>query len=166
MTAKVRLLVCLDEKTIEELPDYEGPAEKDDTLNWLISNRHTERGSGLTHRGQLMDVEAKHWDNEKMRAQIIAQIREGAQFTGLDPSFYDAKNTLQEDAMTCWTRDHNRDPACSDYKSEKKLLKPDTKGDRADLGLSEYRSTTYLCDFCPVKSLVQKAYYDKSGDRN
>lgn len=164
MSTHVRLLVCNDEKTIEELPDFEGPPERDDVLNWAVSRHRTP--AGTEHRGQMIRVEAKHWYDEKIKKQIIAQIREGANHTGLDQEFYDTKNTLQEDAMTCWTKKHNRIPVCPDYKTDKMRLQPDTKQLRKEIGVGEFRSTTFLCDYCPVKSMVQKAYFDKSGARD
>lgn len=164
MSTHVRLLVCNTEKTIEELPDFDGPPERDDVLNYLVSRHRFE--SGDEHVGQLIRVETKHWESPGVRKQIVAQIKEGANHTGLDASFYDAKNTLQEDAMTCWTRDHNRVKACPDYKTDKKRLQPNTAADRKEIGAKPFRSDTFLCDFCPVKSMVQQAYFDKSGDRN
>lgn len=164
MSAHVRLLVCNTEGTIEELPDFEGPPEHDDVLNYMVSKHRFP--SGDEHLGQLMKVETKHWESPDKRKAIVAQIRDSAGHTGLDQSFYDAKATLQEDAMTCWTRDHGRNPTCPDYKTDAKRLMPDTANERREVGAGKFRSTTFLCDFCPVKSLVQTAYYDKSGARN
>jgi hypothetical protein len=160
----VRLLVCNTEGTIEELPDYQGPPEHDDVLNFL-SARH-KFPSGEDHLGSVGRVETKHWENKQTRKAITTQILDKVGHTGLDPSFYDAKNTLREDAMTCWIRDHNRNPACSDYKTDAKRLTPGTAKDRKALGFAPMRSDTFLCDFCPVKSMVQQAHYDKSGARD
>lgn len=164
MSANVRLLVCNTCGTIEELPDYEGPEERDDVLNYLTSKHLFPDGN--SHFGNLMKVETKHWEDKGKRDSIVAQIRDSANHTGFDQSFYDAKATLQDDAMTCWTRDHNRNPACPDYKSESKRLMPGTSAARREVGAPEFRSTTFLCDFCPVKSMVQQAYFDKSGVRD
>ena len=165
MTSHTRLLICNTCRTIEEMPDYEGPDDRDDVLIYLASKHRFPDGN--EHFGRMGKVETKHWESESKRKQIIQQIRDSAGHTGLDQEFYDTKNNLQADAMTCWTRDHNRVKACPDYKSESKLLKPDTKDDRRRLGIKEeFRSTTYLCDFCPVKSMVQQAYFDKSGHRD
>lgn len=163
MDTHVRLLICNTCKTTEELPDYQGPDEGDDVLNFLVT-RH-RYPDGTEHIGNLGRVEAKHWVDEGKRSSIINQVKNSANHTGLDQSFYDTKNTLQADAMTCWTRDHNRVKACPDYKTESKRLQPDTREERRQAGVKPFRSTTFLCDFCPVKSMVQQAYFDKSGDR-
>jgi len=165
MSAHVRLLICNTCGTIEELPDYKGPEDRDDVLNFLSSQHKFPDGN--THFGNLGRVETKHWESKDKREAIVSQIRDRAGHTGLDPTFYDAKNTLQEDAMTCWTRDHNRIPACSDYMSEAKRLSPGTTSARKEAGIKEpFRSTTFLCHFCPVHSLVTQAAHDKSGVRN
>lgn len=160
----VRLLLCHTEKTIEEIPDYEGPSERDFTLQHVLQGHRFP--SGEDHIGVMGRVEAKHWSNPTTRAAILAQIKESADYTGLDPSFYDVKNTLQEDAMTCWTRDHNRVKACPDYKTDAKRLMPDTSKERKEAGVGKFRSTVFLCDYCPVHSLVQQAAFDRSGARN
>jgi len=48
----------------------------------------------------------------------------------------------------------------------KRLLKPDTDAERKDAGLDKAGKTgpkIYLCDFCPVKSLVMEKYNKKQG---
>lgn len=160
---KYRLLICNVDKTVEVLPDYVGPPENDDTLNYALAGHKFP--SGEPHRGQLADVEAKHWDSPSTQQHIRAQIAESAGHTGLNEEFYAVKATFGEDAMTCW-KQHNRNPVCPDYKSEKKLLQPPTVRDRKSEGLGKFKSTTYLCDFCPVKSIVQQAHFAKTGQYN
>jgi len=156
---QVRLLLCNSCKTTEELPDYQGDPRQDDLLR-ILTDRH-KYPDGNKHFGQLLRVDKKHWDNKSTRRAIENQIRESAGHTGLDTEFYDTKNTFQEDAMTCWKTKHNSNPACGDYKSEKMRLLPGTARERRDLGLAPSTIKTYLCDFCPVKSMVQTAYFDK-----
>jgi hypothetical protein len=158
----IRLLQCMTCTTLEVLPDYEGRPEDDVLLNVLISRHRYPDGN--EHFGALHRVEEKHWANADHRKEIEKRISEASQngTTGFAPSYYHAKDTFKEDAMTCW-KQHNRAPGCNDYKSEKKLLKPDTKQDRKEVGLGEARTKVYLCDFCPVKSLVQEAHFKKLG---
>jgi hypothetical protein len=160
MAERIRLLICNTCKTTEELPDYQGPPEHDVLLAALAS-RHVFP-DGNKHLGHLADVEKQHWDSKATRRGIENQIRESAGHTGLDTEFYASKNTFQEDALKCWQQ-HNRTPACGDYKSDKKKLVPDTAKDRKDLGLSPSTVTNYLCQFCPVHSLVMQAKRDKAG---
>ena len=160
MAEMVRLLICLECKTTEQIPDYEGDHRHDYTLDYVIQP-HTYP-SGEKHRGQLMRVEKKHWDSPSTRTAIENQIRESAGHTGLDKEFYATKDTLHEDAMKCWAA-HNRNPGCSDYKSPKKRLSAGTDRERKKLGIAPLRSTTFLCDFCPVKSMVQQRVFEKRG---
>lgn len=165
----IRLLVCTHCKSLEILPDFEGPPEHDSVLGALLE-RHKVAGHP-EDSGKLLRVDESAWNLH--RADIEAEIRKAfaGGLTGFEAAYYHAKDTFKEDAFECW-RQHNRDPACSDYKSEKKLLKPgagsgteafDTSQDRKDLGLSSSRTKVYLCDFCPVKSLVQEAHFKKLG---
>lgn len=161
MAENVRLLICLDCKTTEEIPDYEGNPDHDDALTYVIQP-HTHPDGRTKHRGQLMKVEKKHWDSPSTRRAIENQIRESAGHTGLDTEFYATKDTLGEDAHKCFNA-HNRNPGCSEYKTEKKRLSAGTDRERKKLGIAPLRSTTYLCDFCPVKSMVQQAVFTKRG---
>lgn len=155
-----RLLVCLVCKTTEQLPDYEGPTAADDTLNYVTS--HHKFPSGDPHQGHLMRVEAKHWDSPSTRRAIENQIRESAGHTGFDTEFYATKDTLSEDAHKCFNA-HNRNPGCNDWRSPKKRLSAGTDKERKKLGLPPMASKTYLCDFCPVRSMVQQAAFAKAG---
>lgn len=157
MSNQIRLLVCQQCKTIEELPDYEGPAEHDYLLAYRVEPHQT---NGLEHIGLLFKVNEVDWEvphkREEIQKQISAKLAGGE--TGLGHEFYDLKNTFQEDALACYNQ-HLRNPACSDYKDESKRLTPGTAAERKAAGLPEYRSPRdrYLCEFCPVHSLVQAA---------
>lgn len=158
MAEYTRLLLCKDCGTLEELPDYEGDPSRDFLLETLVQKHpnHTAH--------PLMKVESKHWNVASTRATIIEQIRERTGHTGFDTTFYTAKATFQEDALQCFQR-HNRNPACSDYKSSSKMLTPNTAAERKAAGLPKYRSAQdkYLCEFCPVHSLVQQAARKTAG---
>jgi hypothetical protein len=95
----------------------------------------------------------------------MKQIQEGS--SGLDvfgTKFYETKSMFQEDAMNCFSL-HNRPLGqCPDYKSDRKLLKPDTAKDRKAEGLAESKAPkVYLCDFCPVKSYNMKKFNQEKG---
>ena len=161
----IRLLACQQCKTIEELPDFEGPAEHDHLLNHSVQRHVT---NGTPHIGQLFRVTEKDWANEDAKNEIAKRIAaklEGGE-TGLGSPFYDLKNTYQADALACF-KAHLRNPACSDYRSDSKRLTPGTAAERKAAGLPEYRSPQdrYLCDFCPVQSLVEQAARKKALDK-
>lgn len=160
MAEFVRLLICMECKTTEQLPDYAGDPRGDEVLEYAI-HPHSHP-SGEKHRGHLMRVEKKHWDSPSTRRAIENQIRESAGHTGLDTEFYATKDTLHEDAMKCWSA-HNRNPACGDYKSSKKRLSAGTDRERKKLGLAPMPSKQFLCDYCPVKSMVQQRVFEKAG---
>ncbi|MFI6495950.1 hypothetical protein [Nonomuraea typhae] len=159
---KVRLLVCQDCKTIEELPDHDGPVDYDVLLETAAS-RH-ETASGLRHVGFLYDVSAKSWNDSRIRLEIIEQIKKRSG-EGLGNAFYAVKATFQEDAQKCW-RQHNRTRNCDEYKSDRKRLQPDTKAERKDLGLAPMQSDRFLCEFCPVQSVMMQRMRADRGDYN
>ena len=159
----IRILVCRNCKTIEELPDYDGDPATDTLLNILVSKHQKP----VEHVGLLLKFPFKYWAVPKIQEEIIKQIRGGSE--GLDAfqtNFYATKNQFAEDAMSCF-RDHNRPKGqCADYKSDKKLLKPDTDAERKDAGLDKAGKTgpkVYLCDFCPVKSYNMTQFNKEKG---
>ena len=160
----IRLLACGQCKTIEDLPDYEGPVEQDHLLSHLVDRHQT---NGHPHFPALLSkVEESDWSDENRKSEIAKQISaklDGGE-TGLGSAYYNVKSTFQADALQCFAQ-HNRNPACSDYKSDKKRLTPGTAAERKAAGLPEYRSPKdrYLCDFCPVQSLVEQAARRKAG---
>jgi hypothetical protein len=159
VTEHIRLLLCRDCKTIEPLPDYTGDPEHDSMLSYLVKPHRT---NGLEHIGMLARVEKSDWDNHPVQMEIAKKLV--AQFggeTGLGSEFYNTRDTFREDAMTCF-RQHHRNPDCNDYHSDAKRLTPGTAQARKEAGLGPYRSDQdrYLCDFCPVHSMVEQKYYD------
>ncbi len=159
--ASIRLLLCHACHSLEELPDYEGNPDHDDVLSTLVS-RHIKKHKTQEYSGQLMKVASKDWDSPTIRAGIEKAIKESTGYTGLSPEYYVARNTLKDDAMTCWKK-HARTKDCGDYRSRKMLLQPGTKAERKAEGLPEYRSTTYVCDACPVHTIVTTAARKKAG---
>lgn len=150
---QIRLLVCSNCKSIDELPDYQGHPDGDDLLT-IACERHTN-SLGIAHVGNLMRVPISQWSRPKVREQIIKQIRDGvtAGIDEADKGFYDAKSTFHEDAMKCYAQHRRPKGQCPDFMSDSKKLLPNTKQDRKDLGLAPVAKSsvsTRLCQFCPV----------------
>lgn len=158
MPGKIRLLICKTCGSVDELPVFEGPLEHDEWLNVKVQDHRTP--SGEPHIGSLATVSTDEWSKPDVRDQIMKKIATEfalpGQAAGLGQSFYDLKSTFLEDAMTCWKGfGRTTDPSHCAYRSDSKRLLPDTKADRKDAGLSvKDRPNTFLCDFCPVHSLV------------
>lgn len=163
--AKVRLLICAACKSIEELPFYEGPQEHDDTGNYKISFHRF--GSGAYHPYTVGDVVEKEWKDPQIRAAILRKITEqvaGIGETGLGAEFYDVKSNFQQDAMACWKR-HGKRTNCEDYKTDRMRLLPDTRAERKAEGIDpRTRPNTFLCQFCPVNSVVVTRQREARGD--
>lgn len=162
---KIRLLVCLNCKSIEELPDYEGRPEND-TLLEISLEKHNS--AGIPHAGHLIKVPLIVWQVPKVREEIIKQIRAQGS-SGLDvimPGFYDTKNTFFEDAMACYAQHLRPKAQCPDFKSEKKALVPKTHAERKEAGLSAPGTTgpkIHLCDFCPVRVFNERKAREAKG---
>lgn len=160
---QIRLLVCRTCKSIEELPDWEGSPESDTLLNISVQ-KHQQP---TEHIGILLKFPLRYWVVPKVKEEIIKQIRGGS--TGLDVisnNFYQTKMTFHDDAMTCWGAHLRPKGQCPDYKSDKKLLKPDTAAERKAAGLErpgEAGPKVYLCDFCPVKSYNMAKFNESKG---
>lgn len=143
----MRILHCKDCNTIDELPDFLGDPSQDGPLHYLVE-RHPR------HTGKLYRVPVAYWLMEEVKHSIIAQIKGGS--TGLaafDASFYDTRNTFQEDAMTCYQAHNRPKEGCPEFRTSRKSLLPDTAEDRKEAGLDpKARPKSYLCDYCPVRS--------------
>jgi hypothetical protein len=153
----IRLLRCNDCLTLEELPDFDGPPEYD-TLLITLMDRH-RFPNGEPHRGRLIKVETRAWGMSNLRQALIEQIWAGSKgIAELDASFYDVKNTFQEDAIKCYQQHLRPQEGCPDWRSESKILKPDTKADRKEAGLSttEGMPVIHLCSFCPCRSFYER----------
>lgn len=156
MLPRKRLLHCHTCKTIEELDDFSGPADYDTILQYALDKHR--RPNGEPHIGRLYPIEGKIWALQNLREAIIAQLKGGGSLglASVWSDYYDVKDTLSEDAMTCFNK-HLRPPAdCHDWRSKSKELTPGTQKERKEVGLSAPRVTTYLCDFCPVNQHYEK----------
>lgn len=156
----IRLLRCMVCETWEELPDYDGPSDKDYLLE--ISLEKHVFPSGDPHVGKLFKVPVKTWANPEQRKAVLDQLGKGASagLDALDPdkAFYDTKMTFAADAMQCWKAHLQPKDGCEDYESPAKRLLPDTAKERADLNLPKPEHLEgpriYTCHFCPVHSVV------------
>ena len=161
MSEKIRLLVCLDCKTIEELPDY--PQNARPELDFLLTSL-VERHKGPTqfnrnippgqeHLGNLIrDIKKELWESPSFKEQLTTQIKDALKTgdAGMPSEWYATKSTFVEDAGRCF-KEHGNPTACMDYRSDSKLLSPGTKRERKKLGLPvevDPRLDVYLCDFC------------------
>ena len=167
----MRILKCSRCRTIEEVPDYEGPEGGENTAEFdmplkFFTDPHV---NGKCTRDDFSTVRfpTRFWVIPKVKEALEQQIKEGSQ--GLDvfgTNFYATKANFTADAMNCWIKEHNQTKNCEDYKTEKKLIKPDTAKERLDAGLEkESRGPkVYLCDYCPYKSgVVQQKAFKKQG---
>jgi hypothetical protein len=165
----MRVLKCTKCRSIEEVPDYDGPEGGENTQEYDLSlkfftdqhvNKNCKRDDFTTVR-----FPTRFWIIPKVKASIEQQLKEGAQ--GLDvfgTDFYNTMNNFTADAMKCWMQ-HNQTKDCSEYKSEHKMLKPGTSVERAAIGLEKEATgpKVYLCDYCPIKSVVQQKAFTKKG---
>lgn len=170
---EVRLLVCGNCRTIEVLDDYDGPPERAADLDVVLNvalERHKDGVERIPHVGQMFRVKKSVWDSpdaqEQVRQQIIAKFDPGAE-TGLGAQAYAMRDNFRTDAMSCWGK-HLRTKACPDYKTDAMQLVPDTKAERKDAGIGSFdrhnpATKRYLCEYCPVHSLVQQAKRKQAG---
>jgi hypothetical protein len=169
---QIRLLQCWDCKTMEEFDDYEGNPKDDVTLHYIDEKHggHTQ----MPHNRTLHSVGKEQWANPAIKRQSVKQMWETE--TGFKPSYYDIKNTLQEDAVKCHIA-HQRQVPCIDWKdSSKKLTAPTTKerkkfvkelprsfgGDRD--AIAKGAPVQYLCEWCPVAVAVDYAKRKARGE--
>lgn len=163
----LRILWCLVCDTLEELPLFDGDPD-DDVLLAVLVGRH-QFPSGEPHKGHLFRVPQLQWENVEVRKRIIEQFKSGGSkgIDEFDEKFYATKDTFKEDAMTCYAHHLRPTGACPDYRSEKKMLVPDTKAERKDAGLPDPKKAPgpkrYLCDFCPCASYYQTKAREQLG---
>lgn len=156
----MRLLICLNCVTVEELPDFKGDNPEEDVLLEELAGRHagpkpidgskvTKRldfGPDERHFGNMLHIEDEVWGNPKYRDEILAQIKSGT--TGFESDFYATKNTFVEDAGKCYNAHQRPKDFCIDWHNKTKRLGNPLKGSKAKV---------FLCDFCVVASRVNTA---------
>lgn len=163
---QLRIFYCWNCKSFDELPDYQGPAEYDDLLAILVE-RH--QSAGVPHACTPFRVGVRLWSNENVRNQIIKQIRSGTNggLDELDPDYYSTRSMFYEDAMQCYAKHLRPKDSCPDWKADNKRLLPKTAELRKMVGLEtpgqSAGTKVYLCDFCPMKSVVMTKARLKAG---
>lgn len=160
---KIRLLYCYNCDTIEELPDFKGNPDDDHLLQIMIEKHES---AGIPHNGFLSDIGVKLWSQEKVRKEIIKNLRTrvGGGLADIDPDYYLTKAIFYDDAMKCFSEHLRPKGRCPDWKAANKKLIPKTAADRKELGLSLTPTThTFLCDFCPAKTFMVTKAREQSG---
>jgi hypothetical protein len=164
----MRLLYCLVCASIDELPLFDGDPDNDHLLQIAIEPHRFP--SGEAHKGHLFRIPVLTWENPTARKQIIEQIKGGGSkgLDEFDPEFYATRNTFQDDALKCYSAHLRPTDGCPDYKSSAKRLLPNTKSERKELGLVDPSKApgpkNYLCQFCPIESVVMQKKRALRGD--
>jgi hypothetical protein len=161
MTA-IRLLWCHDCRTVDQIPDFDGPPEYDHYLEYRVQQHQFPNGE--PHRGILGRCDDSEVAIQAALDQMAARISPG-EGEGLGQVLYDLRDTYKTEAMQCWKR-HGRTENCGDYRSDRMRLYADTKADRKAERLPtsrDERPNAWLCDFCVVHSLVQQRQRKAKG---
>lgn len=154
----IRLWVCRECKSIEELPPYDGPAERDTLLEDTASRHMTE---WRTHECTLIKVPESYWKSDKIRPQLIKQISQGgskgiAEMEGAE-DYYGTRDTYREDALKCYDKHQRPKQGCIDYQNpDKRIGNPTSEGWKSG-------PRVYACSFCPVEAWVQKKKQEEAG---
>lgn len=165
---KIRLLVCKTCASIQPLPDYEGPVDRDETLLSRVAE-HQYPGPAPTrgHEMELGRVSEASWTDPDKRAQMLGEIQKNVgvgKGAGLGDEAYAVRDNFSEDAMRCWRFEHGRTSNCDDYMSDKKKILADSRAERKDLGLDpSTRASIKLCQFCPYHSVVMQRKRKAAG---
>ena len=157
---KVRLLVCHNHESVEEVP-WCGEDNNCTHPGCVDPLMFRVNAHGDNCRVSLVDIETAVWNNPANRPELLRRIAartNPGEGEGIGEPLYALKDTFTEDAAKCWKR-HGRTTDCADYRHISKKLVPDTRGERKDLGLETRAkfvpTQTFLCDFCPYKSILQ-----------
>lgn len=163
--ANVRVLICRDCQSTEVLPDYDGDPAQDEALIYTAGKHQYPNGE--MHFGRLYgNIAEEKWQNRETHDEILRRIWQQEGHTGFDPWVYDTLETLKADAMQCWEK-RLRPATCSDYRSESKRLVPPTADARKAEGMGKYKAspqhTQYLCNYCPINSVVEQRVRKQRG---
>ena len=158
----VRLLFCHTCQSVDEIPDFDGPAQYDHLLEFRT--RQHAFADGRPHRGILGRAENKRSAISAAIDQMANMVVPGSG-TGLGQQMYDLRDNYRAEAMQCW-KAHNRTSDCDEYRSDPKRLWIDTRAERKAEGLTtnrDERPNVWLCDHCPVHSVVQQRQRKAAG---
>lgn len=155
---QLRLVVCKDCKSIEELPPYDGPVQKDILLEDTLSRHMTEWS---THEVALIRVPESYWRNKPVQDRIVQQISQGGS-RGIEEleeaqDYYGTRDTYREDALKCFNRHQRPKEGCIDYQNpDKRIGNPTSEGWKTG-------PRVYACNFCPVQVWVDKKKAEGAG---
>lgn len=165
--SKTGLFLCRQCKVIEPIPSYDPvTAHMDPRIDYIISSHNNKHPStadrDITQWASLGFVPTDMWESPIYHESIRNQILAGNNVTGFEKSYYDLKDTLTDDAYSCF-QSHGRPSyegiKCLDYRDSSKLLSPGTNAERRELNLPTHQESgigkRYLCDHCPYQSTVQ-----------
>lgn len=163
----IRLLVCADCKSMDEIPDFEGHPD-DDVLLKIACESHVWP-TGTEHKGNIFRIPLKFYGNPKVRESMIKQIQAGVS-GGLDDvekGWYDAKSQFAADAMSCFEKHLKPAGRCPDWMNDSKKLVPKTAAERKDAGMNapgqNGAPSTYLCSFCPASIFMTQKRRELAG---
>ena len=165
---ELRLLVCQDCRSIEELPPYEGDPRRDilleDSLSRHMTGEHTVKGETRytgSHKVSVLKVAQSFWSHTETRERITKQISAGGsrgieELEGAE-DYYGTRDTYREDALKCFQRHHRPDEGCIDYQNpDKRIGNPTSEGWKTG-------PRVYACNFCPVQTWVDKKKAEAAG---
>jgi hypothetical protein len=162
MEDHVRLLFCHECKSCDEIPDYTGPPQNDYYLEHRVQQH--QFADGRPHHGVLGRVKNSKSEISAAMDHMAEAVRPGAG-SGLGEPLYDLRDNYKTEAMQCW-KAHNRTRDCGDYRSDKMRLWADTKAARKAEHMPTNRAerpNAWVCDFCPVHSVVQQKQRQARG---
>lgn len=154
----MRVLRCDECATIDQMPDWtEGP-DSDPYLPSVVEHHKN-------HHGQLFRLPVGLWLDDQSRRKIIEQIQRKSPLglAEIDSTIYEVRDQFAVDAMACYNAHQRPKDGCSEFRGSHKQLKPDTAKDRKELGLQPLHGgpKVYLCDWCPVRSVLSQKINDK-----
>lgn len=158
---QIRILRCDVCRTLEEIPDFDGPADYDVLLQVAL-DRH--RTGGQSHVGRLINVPKRAWEMPSLRKALIQQIRDGSSsgLANFQSDFYELHDTFREDALLCYDQHLRPEGACADWHADNKRLIPNTKSERKEAGLDPKRMPViFLCSFCPVRMYYERKHNEE-----
>lgn len=177
MAKRLRLIVCTRCETVEPVewcaekagadPDC-GHAQCEQALQARMIEHTVSQPTGHYFHADLglFDVSEDEWNKLTTRKEILKNLRPPGSAVPYGADMYDLKSTYHQDASKCW-KQHNRTRNCQDYKAASKRLVPPTRELRKDLGMEtrdkKRPTSAFLCDYCPVQSIVMQRQRDAAG---
>lgn len=158
----VRLLFCHDCRSVDKVPDFDGPPEYDYYLDNRVQQHKFPNGD--PHRGILGRCDDNETAIQAAIDQMAANVAPG-EGVGLGDSLYSMRDNYKEDAMQCWKK-HGRTSDCGDYRTDRMRLYADTRQARREEHMSldkNERPNAWTCDFCVVHSLIEQKQRKAKG---